>query len=434
MSYKDTCNPIQKSKSYGKIKTDSVAWFTRKRDPQQCNIFGFRNSETDNGDGLFSTMFSDRPDEIICGLDKCDMTGTIFLNPANATPTEGEYLINTTEVDTDSEPFQFGYLRVLVYGKKDDELIFTVKNKGEENGNQYNITLNKDGWQAVVIEMFQPDTILGTGWIASPLGFNFVTEVKKGAEIRLSTLELFDNKLALIKDATIGFRCITDFSGDPALTITEDLCTIPTYDDTATTIERQIVASEIIGEIGDFAPMFKRNDQLMFPVKRSRKIKAITKELHGVTYGAIELPDLAEVRCPYLVVQPQNCEYDLLSHMQVDGTINKVDLPEDMYFVENETVYVKKTFIDYEFIVAYPRMEYGTAWDITTKELNQSRYMMEMITPIGGKEYQLISDNILATAIPLTWTREAGTMTIPYSMVKNGDGKFGTFVKLDNNK
>lgn len=434
MSYLDKCRPNFKSRAFGKISTDSVAWFTKLRNPKQCNIFGFRNSEVTDGSILFSKLFSDRPDEIICGLEKCDMTGTLFVTPE--TPGEGATVVTkvTTEVDKNGEPFQYGYLRVLISGKKGDTFDLTVKNKGSENGNKYTAILNNDGWNAVVLELFNPDEVIGTGWLGEPVGFLFVVEPKQATQFELSTLELFENAYDLVKDQTIGFTCITDFSGDPTLTITEDTCTIPTYDDTATTIERSITANNIIGELGDFGGLYKRIDKSQFPVKRNGDFKAVSKTLNGVEYGAIEIPDLAPIQCPHLVVQPQNCEFEVLQHMQVDGAVNKVTIPEDMYFVENETVYVKKTYIDAKFIVAYPRMENGTAWEITTKELNEAKYYMEMTTPIGKDEYLLRADNVLATGLPLTWTREAGTMTIPYSMVKDGDGKFGTFVKLDNSK
>lgn len=434
MSYLDKCRPSFKSRSYGKIDTDSVAWFTKIRDPQQCNIFGFRHSETTDGVGQFSKQYSDRPDEIICGLEKCDMTGTLFVTPDTPQPSGAVTTKTVAEIDKNGEPFQFGYARLLMYGKKGDSFDLTLRMKGTQNGNKYNVVLKDDGWNAVVIELFNPDELLGTGWIGEPIGFFLDVEPKQVNEFRVSTFELFESAYDLVKDMTIGFTCVTDFSGDPALTITDDICTIPSYDDTATTIERSITANNIIGEPADFGGIYKRTNKYEFTVKRNGRFKANEKVLNGVTYAAIEIPDLAPIKCPHLVVQPQNCELPILYHMQVDNTINKVNIPEDMYFIEDETVYMKDVYADADFIVAYPRIENGTGWEITTKELNQAKYYMEMITPIGKDEYVLKADNVLVTGLPLTWTREAGTMTIPYSMVKGIDGVFGTFVKLDNSK
>jgi len=434
MSYLDKCRPNFKSRAFGKVSTDSVAWFTKLRNPKQCNIFGFRNSEAVDGSILFSKLFSDRPDEVICGLQKCDMTGTLFVTPE--TPDEGKEVstVVTTEVDKNGEPFQYGYLRLLVNGKKGDKFDITVKNKGSENGNKFSVILNDEGWNAVVLELFNPDEVVGTGWIGESVGFLVTVEPKQATKFSLSTLELFENAYDMVKDQTVGFTCITDFSGDPALTITEDTCSIPSYDDTATTIERSITASKMIGELGDFGGLYKRIDKSQFPVKRNGKFKAAAKTLNGVAYAAIEIPDLAAIQCPHLVVQPQNCEYEILQHMQVDGAASKVTIPEDMYFVEGETVYVKSTYVDEKFVISYPKMENGTAWEITTKELNEARYYMEITTPIGEDEYLLQADNVFATGLPLTWTNAAGTITIPYSMVKDDDGKFGTLVKLDNSK
>ncbi|AXH73420.1 MAG: structural protein [Caudoviricetes sp.] len=434
MSLLEKCNPNLQSRSFGKIDSNSTAWFTKIREPQQCNIFGFRNSEIDNGKILFSKQYSDRPDEIICGLEKCNMTGTLFVIPETLEAEDTDKTVVMTEIDKNGEPFQYGYLRVIVNGAKGDKFNITVKNKGSENGNTFNIELKEDGWNAVVLEIFNPDVVLGDGWVGETVGFLLLFEPQQQTEFSLSTIELFENAYDLVKDSTIGFTCVTDFSGDPTLTITEDTCSIPSYDETATTIERSITATKIIGEVADFGNLYKRIDKSQFPVKRTGNFEVAKKELNGVSYGAIEIPDLATIQCPHLVVQPQNCEYDILKHIQLDGATTKVTIPEDMFFIEDETVYVKDTYVGEKFIIAYPRMENGTAWEITTQELNKANYYMEMITPIGKDEYYLKADNVFATALPLTWTSEAGTMTIPYSMAKDGNGKFGTFVKLDNSK
>lgn len=424
----ENCKPNFKSCPTGKLPTDSIAYFYKMRDPNRCNIFGFKHSEVSGGSILYSYNYADKPDEKVCGLDKCDMTGTLFVTPTN-TPT-----VVTTEIKANAENFQFGYLRVFIYGNSGNTFDLSVMNMSGTGANKYTVTLTENGWNAVVIELFNPDEVVSGGWIADNGSIKLVTTAKQADSFQLSTAELFEDIYDMVKDQTIGFTCVSDFSGDPALTLTEDLCATPEYDETATTIERSLTASNIIGELADFHNITKRQKNSEHLVQTRDEFTAKLETLNGKEYAAFTIPELADIKCPRLLVQPQNCEFNTLYHVDIDNDSTIVELPEEHFFRKGNKVYMAESFADAKVIVAYPIWIEGTAWDLTTDDLNKQHYQMEMVTPICGDEYVIKADNVMLTALPFTWTNAAGTFTVTYTMAKDNYGKYGTIVKIDQRK
>ncbi|MGM0341674.1 hypothetical protein [Enterococcus sp. AZ007] len=424
----ENCKPNFKSCPIGKLPTDSVAYFYKMRDPNRCNIFGFKNSEAEKASILYSYNYADKPDEKVCGLDKCDMTGTLFVTPSAA---EAKV---TTEIKANGEDFQYGYKRIFIRGTKAETFDLAVMNMTGTGANKYTVTLAEDGWNAVVLELFNPDEVVAGGWVAENGAIKLVITAKQAEPFELSTAELFTDIHEMVKDQTIGFTCVSDFSGDPALTLTEDLCDLPQYDETATTIERSLTASNIIGELADFHNITKRQKNSEHLVQTRDEFTAKTETLDGVEYAMFTIPELADIKCPRLLVQPQNCEFDVLYHVDIDNDSTVIDLPEEHFFRKGNKVYMSNAYEGTKIVVAYPIWIEGTAWDITTEDLNKQHYQMEMVTPICGDEYVIKADNVMLTALPFTWTNAAGTFTVTYSMAKDSYGKYGTIIKIDQRK
>ncbi len=426
----ENCKPNFKSCPIGKLPTDSVAYFYKLRDVNRCNIYGFKHSEAVNSSILYSYNYADKPDEKVCGLEKCDMTGTLFVTAEGSE----DLPVITSEIKANSENFQYGYLRVFFHGEKGNAFDLSVMNMTGTGANKYTITLTENGWNAVVVELFNPDEVISGGWVADNGAIKLVVNAKQADPFRLSTAELFEDIYDMVKDQTIGFTCVSDFSGDPALTLTEDLCDIPQYDETATTIERSLTATNIIGELADFHNITRRQKNSEHLVQTRDEFVAKTETLDGVEYAVFTIPELADIKCPRLLVQPQNCEFDTLYHVDIDNDSTVVELPEEHFFRKGNKVYLSKAYEGTKVVVAYPIWIEGTAWDITTEDLNKQHYQMEMVTPICGDEYVIKADNVMLTALPLTWTNAAGTFTVTYTMAKDSYGKYGTIVKIDQRK
>lgn len=430
----ENCKARFKSCPIGKLQTDSVAYFYKLRDPNRCNIYGFKNSTVSNdGTLLYSYNYADKPDEKICGLDKCDMTGTLFVTAS----TEGEAKAPAviTEIKANAEDFQFGYLRAFIYGAKGEQYTLAVSNMtSSTDSSSFDVTLAEDNWNAIVLELFNPDSLAGKGWVADNGAIKLTVTAKQAKDFRLSTVELFADIFDMVKDQTIGFTCVTDFSGDPSLTLNEDVCDIPQYDETATTIERSLTASNIIGELADFHNITRRQNNTQHLVQTRDEFTAKSEIVGDITYATFTIPELADIQCPRLLVQPQNCEFNTLYHVDVDNDQSFIALPEEQFFRKGNKVYMSEAFVGSKIMVAYPIWAEGTAWDLTTEDLNKQHYQMEMVTPICGDEYIIKADNVKLTALPLTWTSAAGTFTVGYTMAKDSYGKYGSIIKIDQRK
>lgn len=427
----ENCKPNFKSSPTSKLPTDSVAYFYKMRDPNRCNIYGFKHSEAKNAKVLYSYNYADKPDEKVCGLNKCDMTGTLFVTP---TASGGAFAEVTTEIKANAENFQYGYLRIFVHGAVDDSFDLSIMNMAGTGANKYTVKLTEEGWNAVIIELFNPKQVVSSGWVADNGSIKLIVTAKQADPFKLSTAELFEDIFDLVRDQTIGFTCVSDFSGDPSLTLTEDLCDIPKFDETATTIERSLTATNIIGELADFHNITRRQKNSEHLVQTRDEFTAQAATLEGTEYAMFTIPELADIKCPRLLVQPQNCEFNTLYHVDIDNDSSIVDLPEEHFFRKGNKVYMSNAYVGNKIMVAYPIWIEGTAWDITSKDLNKQHYQMEMVTPISGNEYVIKADNVMLTALPFTWTNAAGSFTVTYSMAKDSYGKYGTIIKIDQRK
>lgn len=431
----ENCKAKFKSCPIGKIQTDSIAYFYKIRDVNRCNIFGFKHSEATNAEILYSYNFSDKPDERVCGLEKCDMTGTLFVVPATGGTSEDPIVTTvTTEIKANAEKFQFGYKRLFIFGNAGDTFDVSVANMTGKGSNDYVLTLTENGWNTFVIELFNPDEVVDGGWIADNNSIKLIVTPHQQEEFRLSTVELFEDIYDLVNDQTIGFDCVSDFSGDPSLTVTDDLCEIPSYDETATSIERSLTATNIIGELADFHNITRRQKNSEHLVQTRDEFKAVSEELNGVEYAVFTIPEMADIKCPRLLVQPQNCEFNTLYHVDIDNDSNAFDIPEEQFFRKGNKVYMSKVYVGTKIVVAYPIWIEGTGWDITSADLNKQHYQMEMVTPICGNECIVKADNVMLTSLPFTWTNAAGSFTVGYQMAKDSYGRFGQYIKIDQRK
>lgn len=428
----ENCKPNFKAQAIGKIETNSIAYFYKIRDVNRCNIYGFKNSTATGANILYSYANADKPDEKICGLDKCDMTGTLFVTPDTG---EGALpSVVTTEIKANGEDFQYGYLRVLIYGTVGDIYDLTVSNMTGTGANKYNVTLTEDGFNSVLLELFNPDELVDGGWIAGNESIKLTVEARQATPYRLSTAELFSEVHDLVQDQTIGFQCITDFSGDPALTMTEDLCEIPVYDETATVIERSLTASKIIGDLVEFSNITRRQKASEHLYQTRDEFTAVSETLDGEEYAVFTIPELAEIKCPRLLVQPQDCDFESLKHLNIDNDINQFDITDEFFFRKGNKIYLSSAYKGMKIMAAYPIWVEGTGYDITSDDLNKQRYQMDMKTPIGRDEWIIKADNVMLSGLPMTWTNAAGTFTVTYTMAKDSYGKFGEMVKVDKRK
>ncbi|EGP4894213.1 hypothetical protein FI615_001700 [Enterococcus faecium] len=427
----NNCRPKFKSCAAGKLQSDSVAYFYKIRDPKLCNIYGFKTAVASHATILYSHNYKDKPEEKICGLDKCDMSGTLFVTPETGEQANQSNVM--TQIKANGEDFQFGYLRLFMYGVGEYKII--IQNLDDDkNMNIYNVEVLNDSWNPVMLELFNPDEVIGTGWIGKNSGIVIIVEPKQSQPYRLSTIEIFETIQDIVSDMTIGFTCITDFSGDPSLTITEDLCDVQGYDSKATKIERSLTANNIIGELAEFHNITKRQKELEHLVQTRGEFIAKEETDNGIRFATFTIPELADIRCPRLLIQPLNCETNPFYHVDIDNDMNLIAIQEDQFFRKGNKVYVNEAYIDTKFVVAYPIFVEGIAWDITTEEMENIHYQMEMTTPICGDEYVIKADNVLLTALPFTWTSEAGQFTVPFTMAKDNQGKFGTIIKVDKRK
>lgn len=443
----DKCAPRIKSQGFGKLDSNAVAWFTRRTTGKKCNLLGFRYAQVANGFASFSSAYKDKPDEILCGLNKCDMTGVLTVEPsadARNTPLTGEEtnpgVIKKTSVKTPikavGEKFQYGYTRFLIKGKAGDKFDIYLSNKGDQkNKSKYTRTLKEDGWNVLVFENFTPDEIIGKGWLGTEDAYELTVEPQQDKVFSLSTIELFENIYEMVRSQRFGVTCLNEFTPETELTTTEDVCDLPQYDETATTMELTLNYAKFIGDTFAFGGLTTRSDQAEHPVDKTDKFTTKVEVIDGVKYAYVTLPDLADVKCASFMVQPQDCAVDTLEYIDNEGAAGSLDLPDNMFFREGNRLYFSDSYRDTEMVINYPTLISAQAYEIGVDELNRNTYSLQIELPYGkNKSAYLQLDNVLVTGIPWTWTKEDAQLELPVTAVRDSEGHYGRWLIEDNIK
>lgn len=441
MTLLSNCAPTFASQTLGKLSKEATARITRVKSGESCNILGFRKGQPVDGKASFSTAQKDKPDEKLCGMDKCDMTSVVTVtdvkvkeNGEDGLPVAGQTQF-VTPMSVSGEKFTYGYTRFMAKGKAGDKIEIYLRNsKEDKNQSKYNYTLKEDGWNVVVIENFNPDTVIGSGWVGTTDGYEMVIVPKQESDISLSTIELFENAYEFERTQSFILTCLNEFTPETELTTTEDVCDMPQYDETATTMEITLNGAQFVGDMFGFGGLTKRSDKAEYPVAKNDKFVATKEVVDGVEYSMITLPDLADIKCPAFLVQPQDCELGTLKYLEGTGNIGSMEVPDDAFIRDGNKLYFNSTYADAEVIVGYPTMISGQAYTIGVNELNRNRYRLEIELPYGKGSAILVLDNVMITSIPWTWTKEEGAFELPMTATRDVRGNYGKWIIPDNEK
>jgi len=441
MSLLSQCQPKFNAQGMGKLGKDAMARITRRKAGEACNILGFRKGQIENGKATFSNAYKDKPDEKLCGMEKCDMTSVVTVTDVvvkpdgeDGLPAEGQTTF-VTPMSVSGEKFQYGYTRFLLKGKAGDVFDIYLRNaKGDKDQSKFTYTLNEDGWNVVVLENFNPDNVIGNGWIGTDAGYEMVIVPKQASEFAMSTIELFENIYDMQRSQAFALTCLNEFTPSTELTTTEDVCDMPQYDETATTMEITLNGAQFVGDMFDFGGLTKRSDKAEFPVNKNGEFVPKTEIVDGVEYSYITLPDLANVKCANFMVQPQNCDYETLKFIDGTGNIGSMELPDDVFVREGNRLYFSGSYKDQKMVVSYPTMISGQSYEIGVNELNKNRYSLEIEVPYGKKSAILVLDNVMLTSIPWTWTKEESSFELPMTATRDALGRYGRWIIPDNVK
>ena len=371
-----------------------------------------------------------------CMRGDCVNTGTLYASQA------------MYRFKLDAEEFAAGVLTFYVLPpaasastvvvRLSDELSFT-------NADQYTITLadlvtGSDGFKAVIIDLTQTPTEVGTGWSKTGNAVYVDIVITGGVAnevIGISTLAMFESMDDFAVSTHVIARCPTGVDGSFDLDVAEQTCFKTGEFDTTdlSGIEKTVTFRAITPNYWRLNPMYNKGKLTKAWDKEAVEVKVET--LEDTDYGYVTLEDLDQKECGFVSIQvlydcrdAQNIADALLERLSVP---NKVDLDEDHFQMLDAgngktMILFNKVHINRNVLISYPKVvDVVDSFDISDENVNELRTRMTYTKCYtDGTKYRFVYNNVLITSFPDALSEDddaEGELTI--NIQRDADGKFG---------
>ena len=294
------------------------------------------------------------------------------------------------------------------------------------NADKYTITpasAASDGFYAIVVDLSQTATAVGTGWSATGNGAYISIKIAAGAG--LSSIAVFDSIEDFETSRVVKIGCLTELSSDIAIAAAEATCWSHGYDTSSdVSIERTITGNKITPNYWWLNPLHGKGTATKAFILTTQERTVVADS----GYGTVVLSDIDPDECGFLSVSTGvNCNITT-SQLQKLSVPMKVALDEGHYFVlPNEdgssTIYFNSALVGETVIVSYPKSveveeEVGDAANIGEVRV---RYTESYVTT-DGTQYVMVFNNVLVTSFPYTINEDETTFSFTITIQPDTDG------------
>ena len=292
-----------------------------------------------------------------------------------------------------------------------------------------------DGYTAVVVDLSQASTDIGSGWSAE--GEAIYVKVKLTTATGLSTLAMFESMDDFAVSTHVIARCLTGIDGSFDLDVAERTCFKGGQFDTSelTSIEKTVSYKAITPNFWRLNPMY--NKGYLTKAWDKETVEVTVKALTDTDYGYVTLDDIDQDECGFISIQvlydcreSQNVSDALLDRLAIPS---KVDMDENHYqLIDNgdgsTTILFNAVHIGRSILISYPKVvDVTDSFEITDENVNEVHTRMSYVKCYtDGTKYRFVYNNVLVTSFPdaLSEDDEAeGELTL--NIQRDANGRFG---------
>lgn len=428
--------------SPAKISKDAVVRFTKKSKTKFLKRFALSEQYTGIGNlepgTLIGYVKEDIPiSKIGCLETECTLSGTNY-STQTATNVHFNFLLNTDFTEASELDF---YVYVPANGIYPITVGLVNIGGGWADITGYNnlsVTANDGaGWYPVVIDLTQPVTISGTGYVPSTQGaiVNIQVTGLVGDTLGVSSLTVRESIDDLKCETKVVAKCLSGLEISPEVTYTESVCYGKKATDltvsgsfTAKMLENKFfsIYNGVITEEGEFYTMKSINDVVI-----------TSTTVNGQTYGQIDLSDFTGDKC---------ADTELILNICVDGQkgkrMNKLciqdfsqsDLSTEDYIIlstengdsRDGQIIVDSSLIGQSVCISYPVAEAGTQFSFTDEVNDDVVSALFLDKTNAGKKYSIEIPRMHITTMPLSLTSDNSEpeIQISFTTSKDDDNKF----------
>ena len=340
----------------------------------------------------------------------------------------------------DAPEFAAGVLTFYAYGETGTATVLISDTAEFTNADQYVINLatmshGDDGYTAVVVDLSQTPTDVGTGWNAE--GDSIYVQIALSEATGLSTLAMFESMDDFAVSTHVIARCLTGVDGSFDLDVAERTCFKGGQYDTSdlSSIEKTVSYKAITPNFWRLNPMYKKG--YLTKAWDRETVEMTVKALPGSSYGYVMLDDMDQDECGFISIQVQ---YDCRDSQNVSEAMldrlaipSRVDMDGGHYQLINNgdgttTILFNAMHIGRSILIAYPKVvEVADSFEITDENVNEVHTRMSYVKCFtDGSKYRFVYNNVLVTSFPdaLSEDDEAeGELTL--NIQRDANGRFG---------
>lgn len=375
-------------------------------------------SITDGGGQAVTTAtynrFKTPKNQFECLRTGCTSSGTLY--PGAAT--------TVYRVSGDATDYAAGVITFYTIG--DDPVDVLISETSTfVNADKYTVTpynAAADGFSAVVIDLSQPATAVGSGW--TPSGAGAYISIKTVAGQGISSIAIFDSIEDFETSRVVKIGCLTELSSDIAIAAAEATCWQNGYDTSDVSIERTISGNKITPNYWWLNPLHgKGTKTTSFVLTTEDRVP----EAEG-GFGVIVLSDIDPNECGFLTVAiPNGCDVTG-SQLQKLSVPKPIALDEGHYIAANNedgtvSLYFNSALVGVPLTVSYPKLaeveeEVGDVNNIGNVRV---RYT-ETVTTTDGQKYVFVFNNVLVTSFPFTINEDETVFSFTITIQPDNEG------------
>lgn len=366
-----------------------------------------------------------------CMQGSCVNSGTLYLTAG--AETVYKFKLNATE-------FAAGIITFYALGTTGNAEV-TISDTAEfTNADKYTISLadmsqSDDGYTAVVVDLSQTPTDVGTGWDTS--GDVIYVKVKLSVGTGISTLAMFESMDDFAVSTHVIARCLSGVDGSWDLDVAERTCFKGGQFDTSelSGIEKTVSYKAITPNFWRLNPMY--NKGYMTKAWDRETVEMQVKALSGTNYGYVTLDDIDQDECGFISIQvlydcrdSQNSAEAMLDRLAIPS---KIDMDGGHYqLIDNgdgtTMILFNQMHIGRSVLIAYPKVvEVADSFEITDENVNEVHTRMSYVKCYtDGSKYRFVFNNVLVTSFPdaISEDDEAeGELTL--NIQRDANGRFG---------
>ena len=382
------------------------------------------------GDSPRYDRFKIPKNQFECMQGACVNTGTLYPNGQDMAY---RFKLNATE-------FAAGVFTFYVLGTTGTATVLFSDTSEFTNADQYVIDLatmshGDDGYTAVVVDMSQTPTDVGSGWNAE--GESVYVKITLNGADGISTLAMFESMDDFAVSTHVIARCLTGVDGSFDLDVAERTCFKGGQFDTSdlSGIEKTVTYKAITPNFWRLNPMY--NKGYMTKAWDRETVEMQVKALTGTSYGYVTLDDMDQNECGFISIQVQ---YDCRDSQNVSEAMldrlsipSRVDMDGGHYqLIDNgdgsTTILFNAMHIGRSVLIAYPKVvEVADSFEITDENVNEVHTRMSYVKCFtDGSKYRFVYNNVLVTSFPDALSEDdepEGELTL--NIQRDANGRFG---------